>query len=167
MQVLVIQTIELVIAFAILAFIAKFRATKPVSDPFFADQRWTLADAYKILLPFAFAGFIVSGLCRLLPEPSVYTRTVLRIGIYLVICVGPFAIFWLVIKIPHKITASTFGLKKTEFLPAAVLPINVVTVLFLLTVRNPPQPDPFLFPNVPILLNLLLLVTVLFCPSPA
>jgi membrane protease YdiL (CAAX protease family) len=166
MHVLVIETIELVIALAILAFIAKFRATKPVSDSFFADHRWTLADAYKILLPFAFAGFIIISLGRLLPEPSAHTKTVLNIGNILVWCVGQFAIFWLVIKIPHKITASTFGLQKTEFLPAAVLPINVVTVLFLSTARNPPQSDPFLFPNVPILLNLLLLVTVIFVRPP-
>ena len=165
MQVLVIETIELVIALAILAFIATLRETKPVSDFFFADQKWTLSDAYKILLPFAFAGFILFWFVQILPKPSVHTRTVIDIGIYLVWCVGEFAIFWLVIKIPHKITASTFRLKKTEFLPAAVLPINVVTVLFLLAVRNPPQPNAFLFQNVPILLNLLLLVTVIFvCP---
>ncbi len=68
MQMLVIETIELVIAFAILAFIATLRETKPVADSFFADQRWTLADAYKIILPFEFAGFILFDLCRLLPE---------------------------------------------------------------------------------------------------
>jgi hypothetical protein len=79
MQMIIIETIKFFIALAILAFIAKFRETKPVCDSFFANQNWTLEEAYKILLPLLIAVFLLVAPLQLVPEPALLTSLILRL----------------------------------------------------------------------------------------
>jgi membrane protease YdiL (CAAX protease family) len=134
MNPLIIETIKMAMVVAILIFIAKFRHTKPVCDPFFADQKWTLSDAYKILLPVLIAVFLLFVLSELVPSWSLKTRLLLQLITNSLWCVAIYVLFHVVIKTPYDVTATTFGLQTTEFLRAAVLPTNVVTILFLVTI---------------------------------
>jgi membrane protease YdiL (CAAX protease family) len=131
---LIIETIKMAMVVAILVYIAKCRDTQSVTDPFFADQKWTLTDAYKILLPVLIAVFLLFVLSELVPSWSLKTRLVLQLITNSLWCVAIYVLFHVVIKTPNGVTATTFGLQKTEFLRAAVLPTNVVTILFLVTI---------------------------------
>lgn len=169
MQMLIIETIKLVVALAILAYIAKFPETKPLCDPFFANQKWTLSDAYKILLPLLIAVFLLFILSKLVPKSSLDTRLVLQIFTGLLWGVAIYVPFLLIIKAPHGVTASTFGLQKSEFLQAAVLPTNIVTILFLayiFAVKSPSQVNAFPYSDLEIRAGLLLLVTMVFVVPP-
>lgn len=165
MQMLITETIKLAIALGILAFIAKLPENKPVCDSFFGDQKWTLADAYKILLPLLIGVFLLFILSKLVPKSSLDTSLVLQIVTYLLWCIAIYAPFWLIIKTPHSVTASTFGLQNTEFLQSAVLPTNIVTILFLgsiFAVKSPSQLNAFPYTDMQIRLGLLFLVAMVF-----
>lgn len=170
---LIIETVKLVVALAILVFIAKSHKTKPVCDPFFADQKWTLTDAYKILLPLLIGVFLLFMLSKLVPEPSLDTGLVLQIFTDLLWGVAIYVPFLLIIKDPHGVTARTFGLQKTEFLRAAVLPTNILTILFTILVlgslfagKSSSQVNAFPYTDLEIRLGLLLLVTMVFVGPP-
>jgi hypothetical protein len=48
----VLASIKLVIIAIILGWIARKNRNRPLGKSFFDDQKWTLGDAYKILIPF-------------------------------------------------------------------------------------------------------------------
>lgn len=168
MQMVIIESVKLVIALAILACIAKFREPKPLGDPFFAEQKWTLADAYKILLPITIAVFLLFILSRLVPTRSFDTILILQIITYVLYCTAIYILFWLNIKTPHSVTMNTFGLERDKFLQAAVLPTNIVTILFLACIlfeRKPSQMSAAGYTDMQTALILLLLgIGVLIIP---
>lgn len=162
---LAMETIKLVVALGILGFIFRLRETKPISDPFFADQKWTLTDAYKILVPLLIGMFLLFMLSQSAPKLSRDVRGLLRYLTILLWFAGVIVPFWLIIKTPHNVTANTFGLRRSEFLRAAVLPTNVVAILFLLAISSASQLNTFPYTDVPMWLHLLTVVAVVLFGS--
>jgi membrane protease YdiL (CAAX protease family) len=168
MQMIIIETMKLVIALVLLAIIAKLSETKPVCDPFFADQKWTLAEAYKVLvslLALLIPSFILS---RLYSDLHFDTRLILQLVTSSAWCIAISGLFWFFVKVPYNVNASTFGLQKAKFLSNAVVPANIVTFFFLSSIlgeKSSPQLSPYVYTIKEISFGLVLLVVAVFVSS--
>jgi len=130
MHLIIISTAKLIIALVILAVITKTPHDRTLQDPFFADQKWTLIDAYKILLPLCTLLMLTSVLSQMWGYPPVHLQLILQLITSSIWSLAIYGLFHFIIEKPYRITPSIFGLDKAK-LSAGVLPLNIVIILFL------------------------------------
>jgi membrane protease YdiL (CAAX protease family) len=165
----IFKIINPILALAILAIISMIHENRPVRDPFFADQKWTLTDAYKVFLPLFIILCAPPLVSQLLPNPPMDMRLVLQLITSSIWCIAIYALFCAVIKTSYGVTVSTFGLQKEKFLQSAVFPANIVMILLLGIVSGKEmvsQSSVYNYTMTDTSLGLFLLVVIVFVSPP-
>jgi membrane protease YdiL (CAAX protease family) len=126
--ILVLATIKLVIIAIILACIARKNVERPLEKSFFHNQKWTLSDAYKILIPFLALNYVLVLLdtARMLPTQRLMIQL-----IPLLACIALYGLYWRFLKKKHGVTWSTFGLDNTSLNKSGLIHFNVASILVL------------------------------------
>jgi uncharacterized protein len=123
----VLASIKLVIIAIILGWIARKNRNRPLGKSFFDDQKWTLGDAYKILIPFlalTYAHLVLVDPVRM-PHPTQLLM------IDLLLCIALYGLYWRFIKKRHGVTWSTFGLDNTSLNKSGLILFNVASISVL------------------------------------
>jgi membrane protease YdiL (CAAX protease family) len=134
MENMIIAIVKLIMALAILGFIA--RVPENLSDhcPFFAQHKWTLRDAYRILFCLIAVQFLDAILfavwLRFLPRTPV---VILMSGAVLVIpSIITCCLYYFTISRHYGINVSIFGIDKSKFLKRGLVSANITMILFAL-----------------------------------
>lgn len=134
MQIVIISTIKLFIVVIILGLIAKFPGHgTPLKEPFFAGQKWPLSDAYKVLAPLCIMLWLTLVLSQIIRYPGPSWQLKLQLITSSIWCFAIYTLFYFIIFKPYGIDMTILGLDKAKFLGAAVLAMNIVIILFLLS----------------------------------
>lgn len=132
MQIVIVSTIKLFIAAIILGLIAKFPGDRPpLKEPFFAGQKWTLTDAYKVLAPMCIMLWVTLVLSQIVPYPGPSWQLKLQLITSSIWCIAVYALFHFIIFKRYRMDVTVLGLDKAKFLRAAILAMNIVIILFL------------------------------------
>ncbi|MGB6068016.1 MAG: ankyrin repeat domain-containing protein [Desulfomonilaceae bacterium] len=123
--IVVLASIKLVIIAVILAWIARKNMDRPLEKSFFHNQKWTLSDAYKILIPLLALNY------ALVLVDTAPMRPTQRLIIDLLIFILLYGLYWRFIEKKHDVTWSTFGLDNASLNKSGLIHFNVASVLVL------------------------------------
>jgi membrane protease YdiL (CAAX protease family) len=98
---------------------------RPLKESFFHNQKWSLSDAYKMLIPLLALNYALV----LVDTGRVYPTQ--RLIIYLLIFIVLYGLYWQFIKKKHDVTWSTFGLDNTSLNKSGLIHFNVASILVL------------------------------------
>lgn len=120
--IVVLASIKLVIIAIILAWIARKNMDRPLEESFFYNQKWTLSDAYKVLIPLLALDYVLVLVDTARMSPTQ------RLTIQLLACIGLYGLFWWFIKKRYDVTWSTFGLDNKK---RGLIHFNLASILVL------------------------------------
>ncbi len=123
--IVVLASIKLVIIAIILAWIAKKNMDRPLEESFFHNQKWTLSDAYKVLIPLLALSY------TLVLVDTARMGLTQRLIIQLLGCIGLYGLYWGFIKKRYDVTWSTFGLDNTRLKKSGLIHFNLASILVL------------------------------------
>lgn len=166
-QVMILGTIKLIVILIILAMIARIRQDRPLDQPFLDSHKWTLRDAYRIVIPIVALGYLQFILHHTLTQYSSYLSLIFA-AIY---CAAIFGYYYLFFKNVYGVGATVFGLDKANFLKSGIRNANIALILVLLfIVLEPKLPGPSTgsadkYANLVLFVNLItVLIAVLIGP---
>jgi membrane protease YdiL (CAAX protease family) len=138
MQEILVGTIKVVAALAILAVIARFSREGSFEDPFFESQKWTLDDAYRVLIPILVLVYLQYILHQVLPPYPLLFVSLLCVSLY---CTSIFGCYYAFIKKPYRVNWSAFGLDKAKFLKSGVRNANIAVIFLVIMLIGSEVPN--------------------------
>ena len=138
MHEIILGTIKLVVALVILALIARLPSDRTLDAPFFESQKWTLNDAYKILIPILSLSYAHFILGRIL---SPYACQLLNLISWSSCCVVMYGGYHWFIKQPYAVSPDVFGFDRGKFLRTGVRHANIALIFLSLMIFAKKVPD--------------------------
>lgn len=132
---IIVGTIKLIVIAIILAIIARLGHDRPLMQTFFQSQNWTLNDAYKIVIPLLPLVYLQFVLHQTLPQYASFLSLIFG-STYCIVIYGSYYLF---IKKVYRISSTTFGLNKENFLNIGIRHANIALILVLLSVTLEPK----------------------------
>jgi membrane protease YdiL (CAAX protease family) len=133
--VMILGAARLVAVLVILMIVAKMGHLRSLEHPFFEDQKWTLNDAYKIVIPLLALTYLQFSFHSALTE---YGNCITAIfgSAY---CISIYACYYFFIKRRYAISTITLGLDKKKFFKTGILNLNIAVILLLLLIVLEPK----------------------------
>lgn len=127
MEIAILGMGKLIIVFVILAIVAKTPDRHIFVEPFFDVQRWTLKDAYKILIPVTALPVLQVILAYTVPQSIPWSALFFSS----ICCMAASGGYYWFIKKKYGISGSLFGLEKRKLLKSGVRTANITLILLI------------------------------------
>ncbi len=128
---MILGTVKLIVLVILFVLIARMHGTHALPSPFFEGQRWTLNDAYKIVIPLLALHYLIFMIHHQMLTQHGSSMASVYAPIYSVVMYGG---CWLFIRNKYDLRAVEFGLDKAKFLTSGVRNANIALAIALLFV---------------------------------
>ncbi|MEW6499615.1 MAG: CPBP family intramembrane glutamic endopeptidase [Cyanobacteriota bacterium] len=132
MDLVIVGTIKLIVVLLILAIIARIDHDHPFDQPFFEQHRWTLNDAYKILIPVLSLTYLQFILHCILAQHTLLPQLLTLISA-VIYCVTILTCYYWFIQKPFGVGLTDLGLDKAKSLRSGIRNANIALVFLLFT----------------------------------
>jgi membrane protease YdiL (CAAX protease family) len=161
---MILGTLKLILLVIFFVLIARMHEGHALAAPFFESQRWSLNDAYRIIVPLVALNYLVFMIHRMLPQYEAFLTLVFA-PIYCIVMYGAYCFFT---RNAYRASAISFGLDKVKFLRSGVRNANIaLAIVLLFIICDPgatatPVETSAEHLNLALLLNLIIFLVVVF-----
>jgi len=160
---MIIWTAKFMGILIILALIAGRRGDRPFDQPFFENQKWTMNDVCKIMLPVLAFVYVQSILLHTLTQYAMVLAPIFS----LTNCIAIYGFYYLFIGKPYGVSLTAFGLGKERLFESGVRHANFALIFALYFIifqpRLPLPPDPLIGKQINLVSYLGIVQVLLVC----
>ena len=126
---MILATVKLIVLVIFFVLIARMHEGHALPSPFFEGQRWTLNDAYKIVIPLLALHYLIFMIHHQMLTQHGSSLAAVYAPIYSVVIYGGCLLF---IRNKYDLRAVEFGLDKVKFFTSGVRNANIALAIALL-----------------------------------